>query len=264
MKIALKSCASALIMLGFIAAPALAHSPYMKPNTFTPTAQRGQVTVEASFAEGDLRPDVAMKSDSFSVTGPDGESTALTPAATLKDAVFLEVPLAGHGTYLISSGVRKGRIAKGVIRDGEVHFLEGLHAAKPGETVVDVQSLTRADVYVAKGTPTKPDFTAAGVEIFPVTAPYDAYAGEPVTVRVRENGKGLKGETLTLIADGQTYAATKVGEQTFTTNDAGEVTFTPKTAGLYLLQVRVRRPAESQPNLWNSHTATLTIEVLPQ
>ncbi|MFT3997736.1 MAG: DUF4198 domain-containing protein [Asticcacaulis sp.] len=264
MKLSFKTGLSSLIVLGFLSAPALAHSPYMKPNTFTPAAQRNHVTVEASFSDGDLRPDVAMKSDSFSLTGPDGKVVPLTPAATLKDAVFLEAPLGAEGTYLISSGVRKGRVAKAAIVNGEVQFIEPGKTPAAGAQLVDVQSLTRADVYVAHGKPTKPEFTAEGVEIYPVTAPYDAYAGEPVTVRVRENGKGLKGETLTLITDGQTYAVTKTPEQNLTTNEAGDVTFTPKTAGLYLLQVRVRRPSPDTQGLWLSHTATLTLEVLPQ
>ena len=44
------------------------------------------MTVEASFAEGDLRPDVAMKSDTFQVIQPDGKKLPLVPAAVLKDA----------------------------------------------------------------------------------------------------------------------------------------------------------------------------------
>ncbi|WP_343685605.1 DUF4198 domain-containing protein [Asticcacaulis sp.] len=253
-----------LLFFGLLTAPALAHSPYLRPAAFSVPAPRDHVTIEAAFSDGDLRPDVAMKSDGFHILAPDGTDTPLPPAATLKDAVFLEAPLKAEGTYLISSGVRKGRVAKGVLRDGEVHFLEGPNTARSGETVIDVQSLTRADVYVTHGRPSRPDFRSDGVELFPVTAPYDAYAGEPFTVRVRENGQGLSGQGVTIITDGQTYATPRVGEQTLRTNDAGEVTFTPKTAGLYLLQVRVRRPAEGQANLWLSHTATLTLEVLPQ
>lgn len=252
------------LSLGLVCLPVLAHSPYLKPNTFSAPAQRDHITVEASFSDADLRPDVAMKSDSFQVLSPNGQATALTPAATLRDATFLEVPLAGQGTYLISSGVRKGRLAKAVLRSGEVHFLEGGQQPGAGDTAIEVQSLTRADVYVSRGKPSAVDFRSAGVEIFPVTAPHDAYAGEPFTVRVRENQQGLAGQSLTVITDGQSYAAKKVPELQLTTNAKGEATFTPKTAGLYLLQVRVRRPAPDTPGLWLSHTATLTLEVLPQ
>ncbi|WP_343628473.1 DUF4198 domain-containing protein [Roseateles sp.] len=248
-----------------LCAGAQAHSPYLKPNTFSADAQRRHVTVEASFAEGDLRPDVAMKSDGFFVLGPDGKKTPLTPAAVLKDASYLEVPLgAGDGSYLVSSGLRTGRLAKGFLRQGKIVFAERPDDAQPGDQPIEVRSLTRADVYVTRGKPTPVDVQTEGVEIHPVTQPYDLYAGETVTVRVRENRQPLAGETLTVIADGQNYVSHKQAEQDFQTNAAGEVSFKPKTAGLYLLQVRVRRAAPDNPALWLSNTATLTIEVQPQ
>lgn len=253
-------CLALLLSVG-----AQAHSPYLKPNTFNAAEQRKHVTVEASFAEGDLRPDVAMKSDSFHLIGPDGKKQALVPAALLKDASYLEVPLAaGSGTYLVSSGVRKGRIAKAVLRQGKVHFLERKDDELPGDTPIEVQSVTRADVYVSRGRPSPVDYDTEGLEIYPVTKPYDLYAGENVTVRVRENRKPLAGETLTLIADGQHYVSHKQGELDFKTNAAGEVSFKPPVAGVYLLQVRVRRPSPDTSGLWLSNTATLTVEVLPQ
>ena len=96
----------------FLAAPAFAHSPYLKPNMYTPDAKRPHVTVEASFAEGSLNPDVAMKAEKWHAIAPDGTTVALAPAATLKDATSLEVPLAQQGTYRISSGERTGLISK--------------------------------------------------------------------------------------------------------------------------------------------------------
>lgn len=259
-----KSLICSVALLGAWAAPVLAHSPYLKPNQFTPAESRKHVTLEASFAEGDLRPDVAQQSDSFHIVAPGGQSTPLTPAATLKDAVYLEAPLSGAGTYLISSGVRKGRIANGAVKNGEVRFLTPDAPVAEGETAIKIQSLTRADVYVTHGKPAKPDFTTEGVELWPVTAPYDAYVGEPFTVQVRENGKPVPGQSVTVIQDGQTYAQTKTPEYDLPANERGEATFTPKTAGLYLLQVRVRRPSPEDASLWHSHTATLTLEVLPQ
>lgn len=248
-----------------LAAAAQAHSPYLKPNDFNPAAQRRHVTVEASFAEGDLRPDVAMKSDAFQVTGPDGRRQPLTPAAVLKDASYLEVPLAaGEGTYLVSSGVRKGRLAPAVLRQGQVHFVEGKQERQPGDVPIEVQSLTRADVYVTRGKPSDGLFDAEGVGIYPLSKPYALYAGEPVTVRVRDHQQALAGQTLTVITDGQAYARHKQPERELRTDAAGDVSFTPQTAGLYLLQVRVRRPSPDNAALWLSHTATLTLEVQPQ
>lgn len=247
-----------------ISAGAQAHSPYLKPNTFSADEQRKHVTVEASFAEGDLRPDVAMKAETFHLIGPDGRKLPLVPAAVLKDASYLEVPMAAQGTYLVSSGVRKGRLAKAVLRQGKVHFAEQKEDLQPGDTPIMVQSLTRADVYVSRGRPSAVDHDTEGLEIYPVSKPHDLYAGETVTVRVRHQRKPLAGETLTVIADGQNYASQKQAEQDFSTNAAGEVSFRPRTAGLYLLQVRVRHASPDDAALWLSHTATLTLEVLPQ
>ncbi|MFT4089480.1 MAG: DUF4198 domain-containing protein [Asticcacaulis sp.] len=259
-----KHLLSSLAILGLVATPALAHSPYLKPNSFNPPETRKHVTVEAAFAEGDLRPDVAQVSDAYHIIAPNGEVTKLSPAATLKDALYLEAPLDGAGTYLISSGLRKGRIANAALKDGEVRFLIPGTSVGEGETPIRVQSLTRADVYITSGKPTKPDFKTQGVELWPVSAPYDAYTGEAFTVQVREDGVPVGGQVVTVIQDGQTYAVTKTAEYDLPTNDKGEVTFTPKEAGLYLLQVRVRRPSPEDASIWNSHTATLTLEVLPQ
>jgi len=261
----LRTSLLAISLVGVFAAPALAHSPYLKPNTFTPDSKRTHVTVEASFAEGDLRPDVAMKSDAFHAVAPDGQVVPLTPAASLSDATFLEVPLTADGTWLITSGVRQGRVAKAAIKDGQVRVLEGAAAAlNPGETAVDVRSITRADVYVTRGAPAYKDITTeAGVEIHPVTAPYDAYAGEPFKLAVRENGKGLAAAEVTVIADGETYNG-KTADLELKTDATGQASFTPAKAGLYLIQTRVRRVSPDTPGLWLSNTATLTLEVLPQ
>ncbi|ESQ91274.1 nickel transporter [Asticcacaulis sp. AC460] len=257
-----KLCLS-LLVLPFVASAALAHSPYLKPNTFNPDAKRPHVTVEASFAEGDLRPDVAMKSDHFAVVGPDGTVTPLTPAASLKDATFLEVPLGAAGTYRVTSGLRTGRVAKAAVKDGQLHFQEDPQAApEPGAVIVDVQSLTRADVYVSKGKPGMLPPAGTGVELQPLTAPNDAYAGEAVRFAVLADGKPLSGEHVTIVTDGQNYAAKKLVDLDLVSDAKGEVSFTPATAGLYLIQVRVRRPASE--TTWTSSTATVTLEVLPQ
>ncbi|ESQ84152.1 hypothetical protein AEAC466_10420 [Asticcacaulis sp. AC466] len=256
-----------LLILPFAAGAALAHSPYLKPNTFTADARLDHVTVEAAFAEGALRPEIAMKSDGWAVIAPDGTRTALTPAAALKDATFLEVPLPQDGTYRITSGERTGRVAKAGLKGGALRFIEGNEGAKDGETLVDVQSVTRADVYVTRGKPSpagNPTEFEKGVEIHPTTAPNDLYAGEAITLTVRESGKPVAGAAITVMRDGDMYESQKTPELQLTSDASGAFRFTPKTAGLYLVQTRVRNAAPDNPNLWISHTATLTLEVLPQ
>ncbi|GGZ37536.1 DUF4198 domain-containing protein [Asticcacaulis endophyticus] len=250
-----------------MASSALAHSPYLRPNHFTPDKARKHVTVEASFAEGQIRPDVAMKSDAFNLTAPDGATTPLTPVATLKDAVLLEPALPVEGTYRISSGVRTGRVAKATIKDGKVVFGEGpASAPKAGDKVVDVQSLTRADVYVTKGAPTTGAYAKpqTGVAIQPITAPNDAYAREAFVFAVLNSGKPVANEDIEIVRDGEIYEAQKSAPVHLKTGADGKVTFTPAKTGVYLIQVRVRSQSQTKVDLWLSETATLTLEVLPQ
>jgi len=260
----MKKLTLSLLTLPFLATSALAHSPYLKPNTFAPDPQLDHVTVEASFAEGGLRPEIAMKADGWAVFGPDGVKVALTPAASLKDATFLEVPLTANGTYRVTSGERTGRVAKAGLKDGQLRFIEGNEGARDGETLVDVQSVTRADVYVSRGAPTAIGGAEVGVEVHPVTAPNDAYAGEAVKVSVLDSGKPVAGALVTVLRDGQIYEAQKTPELELTSDASGVVSFTPAAPGLYLIQTRVRYASATNPALWISHTATLTLEVLPQ
>lgn len=243
---------------------ALAHSPYLKPTRFSLETARKSVLVEASFAEGDLHPDVAMTSDRFMVVTPKGEVRPITPVVVLKEAAFLDVPLDQTGTYLISSGLRTGRRAKAALLGEKIRFLEDETALKPGERLIEVQSLTRADLFVSRGAPKGLEHVGEGVEIHPITAPYDAYAGEVITLMVREAGQPVPGAQVSVYPDGQDYRRKKRKELNLTSNAQGQVSFAPPEAGLYLIQTRIRRPSSERADLWLSYTATLTLEVLPK
>ncbi len=247
-----------------LATPVWAHSPYLKPNQFQPAPARNHITVEASFSEDELRPDVAMTSDSFHATAPDGSQLPLTPAASLKDATFLEVPLTQTGTYRISSGPRQGRIAKAAVQGQNVRFLEPGDKPWPSETLVDVQSLTRADVFITHGKASALPAPENDLELYPVSHPTDAYTQETVRVRVLDKGQPVAGAHVTVHPDAQRYADNKAAPLDLVSDANGEVSFMPKTAGLYLLQTRLRAPSADKADLWISRTATLTLEVLPE
>lgn len=249
----------------FLAAPALAHSPYLKPNMFTPDARRDHITVEASFAEGSLNPDVGMKADKWHAVAPDGSTVALTPAASLKDATYLEVPLAQTGTYRISSGERTGRVAKAALQGTNIRFLEGPEEKPwPSEKLIEVQSVTRADVYVVHGKPSALPAPAADFGIYPVSDPSDAYTGEVIRVRVLRDGKPVKGARIIVEDAQERYLAKKVAPAEVVTDAEGEARITAGAPGLYLLLTRDRNPSAGSPDLWISNTASLTLEVLPQ
>ncbi len=264
----LSSPLSALLTMTCLMAvsTAQAHSPYLKPNTFNPEGARQTVTVEAAFAEHDLWPDVAMKSDHFSVTGPDGVTRPLSVAAGTRDVSLLSVPIPGPGTYRISSGLRKGRTAKGYIKDNDVVFAQP-DRVPPGVSLVDVTSLTRADVYVTKGKPDTAALKAAGdgAEILPLSPPWDAVRGEPVRVQVLLHGQPVANARIEAMVSGQAYRDQPVPPVILITNAAGEAVLTPAHTGVWLLQTRLRRPldAADSASAWNSFTATLTLDVLP-
>lgn len=247
-----------------LATPVLAHSPYLKPNMFQPDPKRDHVTVEASFSEDDLRPDIGMAADKWHATAPDGSAVALTPAASLKDATYLEVPLTADGTWRISTGERMGRVAKAAVQGNNVRFLGPDDKPWPSETVVDVQSVTRADVFITRGKPSAVPAPENDLEIWPVSHPNDAYAGDPVRVRLLDSGKPVAGEHITIHGDEKIYQENVPAPLDLVSDANGEISFTPDHAGLYLLQARVRAPSQDNPAVWISRTATLTLEVLPQ
>ena len=66
-------CATAALVLAIAAGvPAGADTSYLKPNFFT-TANADIVTVQSSFTEDFPNPNVAVKSDAWTVIGPDGQ-----------------------------------------------------------------------------------------------------------------------------------------------------------------------------------------------
>src|ERR1700761_5523827 len=61
-------------------ASALAHTPYLLPNTFNP--ERPRVTIQGALTEDDyFNPDIGLNIPSYEVTLPSGEKITVKPAA---------------------------------------------------------------------------------------------------------------------------------------------------------------------------------------
>ncbi|WP_395335947.1 DUF4198 domain-containing protein [Novosphingobium sp. BL-8H] len=253
--LALAGCAFPVLA----AAPALAHSPYLLPNAFT-LGQADHVTVEAAFSEHVFVPAIAMPSDAYQVIGPDGQAAPLKPVM-LRDLAVLEVPTPADGTYRISSGERQGRVAKAALIDGEWEFIDPRRPLPAGVTPVDMQSMTKAETYVSRGSPTQAALapTGKGIEYRAITHPAAIRVGKPAEFQVLFNGKPLAN------ADVEVEAA-RPGElenrrlPLITSDAQGRFSITAPEPGLYFAMTRHRvNAAGSDPA--RSYTYALTYSV---
>lgn len=240
---------------------ALAHMPYLMPNFFDVT-ERDHVTVQASFTEDAFAPDVVMKSESWFVQGPAGPK-AITEVAYLRDLAAFEAALPTAGTYKISSGERLGRNGK-MYKDAKGEWImSGESGETPaGVALVDVQSVTAAEVYVTKGSPSREALatTGKGLEMRAITHPNQIFAKSPAQFELTYQGKPLPGAVVTLYRAAGLYDGKKVAGET-KTDAAGRFSLTAPDGGTYLALIRHRTEAPAgSATPYRSYSYALTFE----
>lgn len=256
---------AALVGAGALAAApgmAQAHMPYMLPNIFDLT-DRDHVTVQASFTEDPFQAEVVMKSDAWHVRGPGGVVSPISNVSYLRDLAVFEAPIPAKGTYRVSSGERFGRKGK-MYRDGEGRWIISEGKDRPADAqLVDVQSMTLAEVYVTRGGPT-PDAlvpSGKGLELRPITHPSEIYAAQPASFELLFEGKPVSGAQVEVFRSAGAYDGQKqVGGQ-IATDAAGRFAITPPDAGTYLALIRHRTEAPAGAETpYRSYSYTLTFE----
>lgn len=249
---------------------AQAHVPFLKPNQFNVAHHR--LTIESSFTEFPFQADFAMDSPNFTITSPKGMTSAITPIARTKAAVYLEPQLAEEGTYRISTGLRAGPSYNAIeTSDGKLYFAEDMKRMTGKATRMKYYSY--ADTYVFKGHQkyeAKP--FNKGVEIIPLASPNDLLPGGKLTFRILENGQPVPNARIVVVTDNEHYIKHRIGnlydvdnirESNIAANPQGEFTFQPQKAGLHFLFVTIHHQISEK--FWESHNASLTLEVnLPQ
>ena len=249
--------------LAMLAAPglALAHMPYLLPNMFD-AGDRDHVTVQGGFAEDAFVPEVVMKSDAFHVRGPSGTTPIASPIY-LRDLTVFEADLPAKGTYRISSGERFGRLGKMYRAAGGEWTMGGEGGPAPaGVPLVDVQSLTLAEVYVTRGAPSAEALAPTGkdLELKPITHPSEIYAKAPARFELLFDGKPVAGARVELYRAAGVYDGRKLAAQA-TTDAKGDFSLTPPDAGTYLALIRHRIPAPpGAATPYRSYSYTLTFE----
>lgn len=264
MRFSIRHRASLGFALALMVTAAQAHMPYLLPSTFDATG-RNQVTVTASFTEAPFTPDVAMKSDRYAVLLPGGALQAITDVHYLKDLAAFDVTLPENGIYRVSSGERLGRKAKMWKQpNGSWKFVDEKDAAPQGVTLVEVQSVTKAEAYVVRGKANARALTpeGKGLEIALQTPPQDIVARQPAQATLLYQGRPLPDVVVEIYkgtVDGGEHSKPTLSVR----SDAqGRLQWTPTAPGTYLAMVRHRAeaPAGSE-TAWRSHTYALTFSV---
>ncbi len=244
-----------LLMVGH----APAHSPYLLPNQFD-VSERDHVSVQASFTEKFFIPDVAMKATGYHVTQPDGHDVALVPVYT-KDLGVLDVETVQPGSYRISSGIREGRTAKATIADGEWKFLREGDIATAAGLVYDIKSITRAEVYVSRGTPTDAVLAPRnkGLEFQMLTHPNKLLAGGELRFKVLYDGRPLARQQVSLQRALSDNGDAPAAATAMSAAD-GAVSLRIIDPGIYHAMLRYRFTVPGTEARAESHTYALTLE----
>lgn len=253
------SAALLLTLLG--ASAAHAHMPYVLPTLFD-LGKGDHVTVQSAFAEDAFVPEVAMRDAPFHLIGPEGNDLRTGPVTHLRDLSLFEAAVPVDGTYRITSGQRAGRKGK-MFKVGSEWKMRGEGNEPPANaTQVDVQSMTLADAYVTRGTPSNAALKPLGkaLEIQAITHPNGIVAGSDANFALLFNGKPLANADITLFRSAGFYDGRKVVAQV-KSGANGRFSLKPDDAGTYLILVRHRDAAPAGAETpYRSYTYTLTFD----
>ena len=268
--------AAALAGLG-LARPALAHTPYLLPNTFD--AERQRVTIQAAQTEDDyFNPDIGLQVPAYVEILPSGQQAEVKPVVTLKDLAVAEAPLADPGTYRFSTGqfvVRKADLAfvggkwmyvRDKIRpggDGPPNVI--LATDVPAEArKMTTEGVMVAETYVSKGAPTKTALTATGkgFELKPIDHPNALYVDQGFAFELTVDGKPFPNAQISLYRSGNVYDDKRIA-QTVRTDAKGAARIRFEQPGVYLITTHYPAadivPGEAPPS--QTYTYSLTFEV---
>ncbi|HOZ28052.1 MAG TPA: DUF4198 domain-containing protein [Hyphomonadaceae bacterium] len=258
-------CATAALVLAIAAGvPAGADTSYLKPNFFT-TANADIVTVQSSFTEDFPNPSVAVKSDAWTVIGPDGQITKFDTVQPFTQVTILEAATKAQGTYRLSTGERLGRSGAQVLVDGVWQPFAPGREIPAGAQTRQSQTATVADVYVTRGAPTKAPVEASvgALALKPVTHPNDVYLDTGFEFRVLLNGKPVANQQVEVWREGGAYEEPAY-RKLLTSAADGTIKAAFDKPGVYLIWTRLSADAPAgAATPVRSYTTSLTLEVQP-
>jgi uncharacterized GH25 family protein len=147
--------------------------------------------------------------------------------------------------------------------DGDWKSLRGTDAAPAGAKVFDVKSVTTAEAFVTRGEPSTTVLAPrrTGIEFRPVTHPGKLAPGESAQFEVLFNGQPLRNHSVKVHTEDERYAG-KLNDAEVRTDAAGLFTVKLARAGTYLATTRHRTVTDDEKSVAESHTYSLTFEVV--
>lgn len=234
-----------------------AHQGWIEPSK-TVLAVGQWVTFDAAVSTDPFIKDhVPMRLDNLSITAPDGSAVQPENAATGKLRSVFDLQLSQAGTYKIAmlngntmaSWDEDGKTKRWPPR-GQPFSAEAFAKEVPAKSkdLKVSQMIGRLETYVTAGKPSdgalKP--TGKGLELVPVTAFNDLYAGEAATFQLLIDGKPAKGVDVEVIADRAQYRDS-VDALELKTDDKGQVSVQWPNPGVYLLTASVSDSKGEKP-----------------
>jgi uncharacterized GH25 family protein len=257
----MKKLLALAVLLCAAGGAASAHTAYLMPSDFI--APNDRVRFESAYATTFFTPEVALAAG-FKVIQPDGTEGAFDQAEITSNATRLASFLNGSGTYRITSGEQLGVVATLVGVDGAWRPLAPGETPPPDAQTTTLQTVTLADAYVTRGTPSRGpvDAQASALAIKPVTHPNQVVASQGFQVQVLLNGAPFANTPVVLYASGQADTDTT---RYFVTDANGVATVALDQPGNYVIAVRYRGAAPAgSPAAIRSYTTTLTFQALAQ
>ncbi len=236
---------------------ASAHQGWIEPSK-TVLAVGQWVTFDAGVSTLPFIKDHApMRLDNLTITAPDGSVVQPENASTGKTRSVFDLQLSQAGTYKIAvingntmaswdeQGQTKRWPPRGTPFTAEAFAKEV--PAKAKDLKVS-QMIGRLETYVTAGKPSdgalKP--SGKGLELVPVTAFNDLYAGESATFQLLLDGKPAKGIDVEVIAD-RTQYRDSVDALELKSDDKGQVSIAWPNPGVYLLTASVTDNKADKP-----------------
>ncbi|WP_300381410.1 DUF4198 domain-containing protein [Henriciella sp.] len=248
------------------AAPAFAHAGFLLPNTFT-AEEDATITAFASFSDAFPAPEIALVSDSFAMTGPDGEAASFETVETFKAVTILEGTPGTPGLYRLTTGERLGRTGKVALSAGEY-----VRLGPDGETpdslpddaeILTSQTATVSESFVMVGTAERPAMLATSGRLSLMLGDGEAplESGHPLTASFSFDGEPLSSDEIMLIDAYGHYASGEDG-LALSSGENGKAALPALTPGVYVLLARhiAEAPDGAETDV-RSYTTTLTFEI---